>query len=278
MSAVMGYRSMLSAVFRSVLPEISSPSVLQDLIRSFKVEVPSRGVRPPSWDLLRVLTYLRSPVFEPLQRSSLRNLSRKTLFLLALATAKRVRELQALSRAVSFSASAAGISYVPEFLAKTESAVHSLPRSFSVPSLGDFAAGLTEDLLLCPVRALREYVSRTASFVNRPRRLFVAPRCPTRAMSKNAISYFLRKVIVHAGASSEELAAPKAQSIRGIATSSAFFRNWSLASVLDAVSWCSNSVFTLFYFKRHAFCYGWRLCLRSFCRCWTTYQLGSTSS
>ena len=94
----MGYRSMLSAVFRSVLPEILSSSVLQDLIRSFKVEVPSRGVRPPSWDFLRVLTYLRSPVFEPLQQSSLRNLSRKTLFLLALATAKRVGELQALGR------------------------------------------------------------------------------------------------------------------------------------------------------------------------------------
>ena len=91
-SVVMGYRSMLSAVFRSVLPEISSSSVLQDLICSFKVEVPSRVVRPPSWDLLRVLTYLRSPVFEPLHKSSLWNLSRKTLFLLALATAKRVGE------------------------------------------------------------------------------------------------------------------------------------------------------------------------------------------
>ena len=147
-SAVMGYRSMLSAVFRSVLPEILSSSVLQDLIRSFKVEVPSRVVQPPSWYLLRVLTYLRSPVFEPLHQSSLRNLSRKTLFRLALATAKHVGELQALSRAVSFSSSAAGISYVPEFLARTESTVRSLPRSFSVPSLGDFAAGLTEDLLL----------------------------------------------------------------------------------------------------------------------------------
>ena len=248
-SAVVGYRAMLSAVFRSVLPDISSSSVLQDLIRSFKVEVPSRVVRPPSWDLLRVLTYLRSPVFEPLHKSSLRDLSRKTLFLLALATAKRVGELQALSRAVSFSSSAAGISYIPEFLAKTESAVRSLPRSFSVPSLGDFAAGLPEDLLLCPVRSLREYVRRTETLVNCPRRLFVAPRCPSRAMSKNAISYFLREVIVQSGASSEELAAPKAHSIRGIATSSAFFRNWSLASVLDAASWRSNSVFTSFYFR-----------------------------
>ena len=68
-------------------------------------------------------------------------------------------------------------------------------------------------------------------------------------MSKNAISYFLPKVIVHSGASSEAVAATRANSIRGIATSSAFFKNWSLASVLDAASWRSNTVFTLFYFK-----------------------------
>ena len=61
--------------------------------------------------------------------------------------------------------------------------------------------------------------------MNRPRRLFVAPHCPSRAMSKNAISYFLREVIVQSGASSVVLADPKAHSIRGIATSSAFFRN-----------------------------------------------------
>ena len=68
-------------------------------------------------------------------------------------------------------------------------------------------------------------------------------------MSKNAISYFLRKVIVHSGASSEAVAATRAHSIRGIASSSAFFKNWSLASVLDAASWRSNTVFTSFYFK-----------------------------
>ena len=54
---------------------------------------------------------------------------------------------------------------------------------------------------------------------------------------------------MHSGASSEAVAAPRAHSIRGIATSSAFFRNWSLSSVLEAASWRSNSVFTLFYFR-----------------------------
>ena len=109
-SAVLGYCSMLSAVFRTVLPEIATSPVIQDLLRSFKVEAPCRSVRPPSWDLLKVLEYFRSPVFEPLCNASLRDLTRKTLVLVALATAKRVGELQALSRVVSFSPSAAGLS------------------------------------------------------------------------------------------------------------------------------------------------------------------------
>ena len=92
-------------------------------------------------------------------------------------------------------------------------------------SLGDFATGLPDELLLCPVRSLSAYVARTAQFVNRPRRLFVSPRCPSRAVSKNGISYFLQELIVQSGASSQSDQAPRAHSIRGIATSSAFFRN-----------------------------------------------------
>ena len=197
----MGYRSMLSAVFKSILPEISSSPVLYELLRSFQVEAPVRDVRPPSWDLPTVLNFLRSSPFEPLSSASLRDLTRKILFLLSLATAKRVGESQALSRRVSFSSSSAGLSYVPEFVVKTETATRPLPRSFEVQSLGDFAAGLPEDLLLCPVRSLPAYLARTASVVNRPCRLFVSSECPSRAMSKNGISYLLRELIVQSGAS-----------------------------------------------------------------------------
>ena len=244
----MGYRSMLSAVFKSILPEISSSPTLHDLLRSFQVEAPVREVRPPSWDLPTVLNFLRTSPFEPLSSASLRDLTCKTLFLIALATAKRVGELQALSHRVSFSSSAAGLSYVPEFVAKTETATRLLPRSFDVQFLGDFAAGLPEDLLLCPVRSLSAYVTRTSNVVNRPHRLFVSSRCPSRAMSKNGISYLLRELIVQSGASSQSGQAPRAHSIRGIATS-AFFRNWSLRSVLEVASWRSNSVFTSFYLR-----------------------------
>ena len=90
---------MLAAVFSFKLPKISTSPVLHDLVHSFKVEVP---VRPPTWDLEVVLRYLRSSTFEPLSSLSLHSLTKKVLFLVLLATAKRVGELQALSRGVVF--------------------------------------------------------------------------------------------------------------------------------------------------------------------------------
>ena len=53
-SSVMGYRSMLSTVFCFQLPGLSSPPVLRDLLRSFRLE----ALRPPAWDLAAVLTFL----------------------------------------------------------------------------------------------------------------------------------------------------------------------------------------------------------------------------
>ena len=143
-SSVMGYRSMLSAVFRFQLPGLSSHPVLRDLLRSFRLEAPSHPLRPPAWDLAAVLAFLNSAVFEPLRLASLRNLTEKVLFLLALATAKRVGEVQALSRSVSFVCADACLSYVLEFVAKTESLSNPITRSFLVRSLLDFAAGLDE--------------------------------------------------------------------------------------------------------------------------------------
>ena len=88
---------------------------------------------------------------------------------------------------MSFSSSAAAVSYVLEFLAYTETAVCSLPRTFAIQSLSDLVAGLPVELLLCPVRALSEYVTRTSRVVNRHQGLFVSCRCPSRAMLKNGI-------------------------------------------------------------------------------------------
>ena len=81
-SAVKGFRSMLTFVFKYRLPELSGHFLLQDLIRAFELERPVRPPCPPAWDLCRVLDYLRGPVFESLASEDLHTITCKVLFLL----------------------------------------------------------------------------------------------------------------------------------------------------------------------------------------------------
>ena len=248
-SSLRGCRSVLSAVFRFHLPSLSSDPVIRDLLRSFRLSSAERVLRPPAWDLSKVLTYLVSPALEPLSQASFRALTLKTLFLLALATAKRVGELQALSSIVTFVSGDACLSYIPQFVAKSESLTRSIPRSFLVKSLADFAAGLDIDLLLCPVRALRLYLLWARSLSPCRHRLFVSPRRHSHAMSKNAVSFFLREVISAAGAARPHVGSLRAHEVRSVSTSVAFHRNWSVSSVLESATWASSSVFSSFYLR-----------------------------
>ena len=175
---------------------------------------------------------------------SLRALTAKTLFLLSLATAKRIGELQNLSLSVMSCASDIVVSYLPRFLAKTETLQNPLPRSFPVKSLADFAGNL-EDRKLCPVRALKCYLARTKDLPGRSQHLFCSVSNPSRALSKNGISFFLREVITNAGAVRGDGATPpRAHSIRAVATSKAFARNVAVNKILTAATWRMNSVFS----------------------------------
>ena len=215
LSSVKAHRSMLSAVFRFKLPELGEHHVLRDHLRSFAGERPRHLRVPPSWNLDVVLRYLMSSEYEPLERLSLRALTKKTLFLVALATAKRVEELQALSRQVAFRGPDMFVSYLPYFVAKTDRPDAPLPRSFKVCSLRKFAGDLEEGSLLCPVRSIRAYLERTKSAVSRASSLFVSLRSPSRQISKNAVSFFLREVISGAGAVYEDMGTLRVHSIRG---------------------------------------------------------------
>ena len=195
LSSIKAHRSMLSSVFQFKLPALGEDTVLQDLVRSFSIERLRRPQAPPSWDLDAVLRHLLSSAFEPLESVSLRTLIKKTVFLVSLATAKRVSEIQALSKTVAAIGNDLVVSFQPHFIAKTERVDTPVPRSFRVLSLREFAGDLEEGSLLCPVRALNIYLRRTSSVVVRASSLFVSPRSPSRPISKNAVSYFLREVI-----------------------------------------------------------------------------------
>ncbi len=121
----------------------------------------------PPWDLPTVLRALKCLPFEPLQSTSLRSLSFKTALLLALASVKRVGDLQALSvnpACLEFRPNDSKVvlkqrlDYVPKVLS-TPFRAQVIALSVLSPSTDD-----QELSLLCPVRALRVYIERSASY------------------------------------------------------------------------------------------------------------------
>ena len=149
-STIKGYRSMLSSVYWRFRPHLFSrilpvPSRSQLLVQYI-------GRRHGIWT--RYWSTCQGPPFEPLADASFRNKTRKALFLRAMATAKRVVELQALSFSVSHRGDDLVLHYDLFFLTRTESVSNPLPRSVIVQSLMDFVGNLLERDL-CPVRAVR---------------------------------------------------------------------------------------------------------------------------
>ena len=164
--------------------------------------------------------------------------------------AKRVSEIQALSKTVAEIGNDLVVSFQPHFIAKTERADAPVPRSFRVLSLREFAGDLEEGSLLCHVPALNIYLRRTSSVVVRASSLFGREGERGDTISKNAVSYFLREVISESGAVRQDVAAPlRAHSVQRVATSVSFLRNWSISKVLEAATWRSNSVFISFCFR-----------------------------
>ncbi|KAI2668407.1 ORF V: Enzymatic polyprotein [Labeo rohita] len=136
---------------------------------------PPRPHPIPSWDLSVALQGLREAPFEPLASVELKYLSLKTALLTALASIKRVWDLQAFSVDEACLEFGPGDSHVvlrprPGYVPK----VPTTPFRDQVVNLQ--ALPLEEadpaSALLCPVRALRIYVDRTRHF-RRTEQLFV---------------------------------------------------------------------------------------------------------
>ena len=180
---------------------------------------------------------------------------RSRLFLVAFASAMRVGELNALSASVGHNQewSEMRLSYIPGFRPKTDSSCHPVERSFLIPALPSSVDGEMADTLLCPVRALREYLDTTSSSRPGVSRLFVSVKDRSRPMSKNAVSYFLRQAILLAcrGLSDEVRTFSKVQAreIRALASSTLFKRNLSLSDIRDSAIWRSESTFISFYLR-----------------------------
>ena len=165
-SAVKVYSSALNSVLALKGRGLASSREITMLLRSFSRSVNPVELRPPAWDVALVLQSLTGAPYEPLQTCEERFLAQKKLFLLALASAKRIGELHALSHRVSHTRGWAEVSFsfVPGFVAKTQDPSSFAPRfeGFSVAVLPN-ARKNRNGRLLCPVRAVRCYLDRTAA-------------------------------------------------------------------------------------------------------------------
>ncbi|KAK0133511.1 hypothetical protein N1851_030971 [Merluccius polli] len=211
----------------------------------------------PLWDLSVVLEALSHHPLEPLEAVGMKFVSLKVVLLLALTTAKRVSDLQALSIHPSCLQFAPGISKVclrpnPVFVPKVvESTYRCRTVELSAFHPPPFSSAEEQRLnTLCPVRALHVYVSRSAAF-RKGDQLFVSWATPHRGkpLSRQRLSHWIVEAISLAYGC-RGLQPPlglKAHSTRGMATSWALFRGVSVRDICAAACWATPHTFVRFY-------------------------------
>ncbi|KAI2661177.1 Tyrosine recombinase slr0733 [Labeo rohita] len=199
------------------------------------------------------LTGLREAPFEPLVSVELKYLSLMTALLTALASIKRVGDLQAFSVDEACLEFGPGNSHVilrprPGYVPK----VPTTPFRDQVVNLQ--ALPLEEadpaSALLCPVRALRIYVDRTRHF-RRTEQLFVCfgGQQKGNAVSKQRLAHWVVDAI---SLSYQNQGEPcplgvRAHSTRSVASSYALAHGASLADICRAAGWATPNTFARFY-------------------------------
>jgi hypothetical protein len=180
----------------------------------------------------------------------------KTLFLLTLASAKRISEIHALQSKLSWhhKYKAVTIPFDPKFLAKTQNPgdYRTHESTITIQALTQVLGAQDIDRFLCPLRALRFYMSRTKSFRHNSENLFLS-LSGQKAVEKMSLSVWIRSLIKMAYELSEgsdsSLITASTHEIRALATSLAFTQNCSLQSVMEAACWRSHSTFSDFYLR-----------------------------
>ncbi len=209
---------------------------------------PSRPPLVPSWDLSIVLAGLQRGPFEPLDSVELKFLSLKTALLTALTSIKRVGDLQAFS--VSEECLVFGPVYSHVVLRPRPGYVPKVPTTPFCDQVVNLQALPSEEAdpalaLLCPVRALRIYVTRTRS-VRSSEQLFVCHggQQKGKAVSKQRLAHWIVEAVALAYQSQGEPCplGVRAHSTRSVASSHALAHGASLADICRAAGWATPNI------------------------------------
>ena len=174
-----GYRSAIADKVGNYTVNISKNDNLNRLLDSFHRDRPKGRWGVPSWNLSLVLHQLTKPPFEPLRKASLKHLTFKMVFLLALGSGKRRSEIHAwVNRNIRHQSDWSKVSLSPSpcFLSKNQLAREG-PESVApvvIPALAPTLDSSLKDRSLCPVRALRYYLDKTKDLRDK-KELFLSP-------------------------------------------------------------------------------------------------------
>ena len=255
-----GYRSAIADKLGNVPINVSKDENLTRLLDSFHRDRPKgrRGI--PSWNLSLVLHQLTKAPFEPLKEASLKHLTFKTVFLLALGSGKRRSEIHAwLHKNIRHQSDWTKVSLYPSpsFLSKNQLAKDG-PESVApvvIPALAPtLDKSLKGDRSLCPVRALRYYLDRTSDLRQNKELVFVSfKKGFDKDISPATISSWIKQTVILCYELSDQQALTlhqvKAHDVRAFAASKAFQSGISLDQILSACHWKSHNTFTQFYLK-----------------------------
>ena len=141
-----------------------------------------------------------------------------------------------------------------DFLAKTQIASQGAKgiRSVTIRSLSDRVGPDMEERFLCPVRAVRIYIRRTADMREGKKALFVSVKAGVRReISKSTVSGWVIKGIkgCYESASLDPPAGVRAHDVRSQASSLAFADQVALEDIMQACTWATPNSFISFYLK-----------------------------
>jgi hypothetical protein len=252
---IKGYRTSINSVWSIDGRSTSDSAQINVLMKSFEAERPKSLIVFPQWDLNLVLRVLRKTPYEPLSKASILHLTRKTAFLLLLASARRVGDVHAID---------------PKRITRRPREIILVPNPGYLPKIYDCAEGEKRfqpiiirrlsnvtssqlELTLCPARALEIYDSYARRVAPNRQQFFLSLKSPTQPVKKQTMSGWVAALIRDALATATDddcrLAGARVHEIRAMATSMVHQSTFALNDIMAAATWATPSVFTSHYLR-----------------------------
>ncbi|XP_041417410.1 uncharacterized protein LOC121393314 [Xenopus laevis] len=207
----------------------------------------------PSWDLALVLKNLCVSPYEPLESCSIKCLSFKALFLVAITSAKRIGELQALSSKepyLVFLQDRVVLKPLPFFRPKVAS-LSNTNQEIILPYINQETQEKDDQLQFLDVgRSLKIYVNRTKEF-RKDENLFISFAGKNKGLkaSKPSLARWIKETIQMAYIKEDRLPPFQiaAHSTRKMSTSWAEVAGVSMDNICKAATWSNPNTFVRHY-------------------------------